>query len=89
MLEAVISLSEDFDHVGVDMYQVNGRIYFGELTFSQGGGPSRWSPREFDYALGHYWALNREHELDSVISTASWNTETPLTDFSAAPHTSR
>ncbi|MDF1816080.1 MAG: ATP-grasp fold amidoligase family protein, partial [Verrucomicrobiales bacterium] len=79
MLEAVVSLAEDFDHVRVDMYQVNGRIYFGELTFSQGGGRSRWSPREFDYALGDYWAVNRDHEHAGVIRPG----RNILTDLSA------
>lgn len=60
MLQAVLALAEDFDHVRIDMYSVPGRVYFGEMTFSEGGGRSRWSPREFDQLLGECWSLDRE-----------------------------
>lgn len=38
MVEYAKKLSEDFKFVRVDFYAVNGRIYFGELTFIPGGG---------------------------------------------------
>jgi len=60
MLGAVLTLAEDFDHVRIDMYEAGGSIYFGEMTFSDGGGRSRCHPHEFDYVLGDLWALNRE-----------------------------
>ena len=58
--EVAFKLSEDFDHVRVDLYLVDGHIYFGELTLSDGGGRSRWTPREFDFHMGELWDLNRE-----------------------------
>lgn len=60
MLRAALALAEDFDHVRVDMYSVKDRVYFGEMTFSEGGGRSRWGPPEFDRVLGDYWSLDRE-----------------------------
>lgn len=49
-------LSEGIDHVRVDLYVSNDQIYFGELTFSSGGGRIRWNPPEFDEYLGSLWA---------------------------------
>ncbi|MEM1441136.1 MAG: sugar-transfer associated ATP-grasp domain-containing protein [Verrucomicrobiota bacterium] len=59
MLRIVRKLGEDFDHVRVDLYYTEGRIYFGELTFSEGGGRSCWNPRDFDKLLGECWKLDR------------------------------
>lgn len=38
MIEAARVLSKPFPEVRVDLYEVNGRIYFGELTFTSLGG---------------------------------------------------
>lgn len=58
MRRLAFKLAEDFDHVRVDLYNINGHTYFGELTFSDGGGRSRWSPRSFDFQLGELWDLD-------------------------------
>jgi len=52
MLEMVRRLSEDFPFVRVDLYLVEDRIYFGELTFTSGGGMSSFEPEEWDRRLG-------------------------------------
>lgn len=56
MLDEMISISEilskNFEHVRVDLYCENDRIYFGELTFTTGSGYSGFVPNEFDYELG-------------------------------------
>jgi hypothetical protein len=52
MLEMVRRLSEDFPFVRVDLYLVEDRIYFGELTFTSGGGMSPFEPEEWDRRLG-------------------------------------
>lgn len=38
MLQIAQTLSRDFDFVRVDLYDVNGRVYFGELTFTPANG---------------------------------------------------
>lgn len=38
MIEIAETLSQGFPELRVDLYNVNGRIYFGELTFFQAGG---------------------------------------------------
>ena len=38
MLDIARKLSEDFDFVRVDLYETNGKVWFGELTFSPANG---------------------------------------------------
>ncbi|MDE5759102.1 MAG: hypothetical protein K2H85_10900, partial [Allobaculum sp.] len=54
-------LSRDFPFVRVDLYNVCGRIIFGELTFYPGSGYSRYYPDDFDHTLGrHFPSKNDE-----------------------------
>ncbi|GAA4545731.1 ATP-grasp fold amidoligase family protein [Pseudonocardia xishanensis] len=55
MQDVARALSKDFDFVRIDLYNVDGRIYFGEITHNPGGGLVRLQPREFDLALGEMW----------------------------------
>lgn len=57
MVKIVETLSKDFDHVRVDLYNVKGKIYFGELTFTNGGGFEKLEPIEQDFILGKKWNL--------------------------------
>lgn len=52
MLEVASILSKDFPFVRVDLYNVNGKIYFGELTFYPTSGYGKFTPDSFDYELG-------------------------------------
>ncbi len=45
-------LSKGFFHVRVDFYNVRGKTYFGEMTFSNGGAFDRIIPEEYDSMLG-------------------------------------
>lgn len=45
-------LSQDFNFIRIDLYNVNGRIFWGELTFTPGDGMARLEPRELDYQFG-------------------------------------
>lgn len=45
-------LSKPFRHCRVDLYNIEGRIYFGEITFHHGGGCNNFEPKEFAYRLG-------------------------------------
>lgn len=46
------TLSSEFEFVRVDLYYVDDRIYFGELTFTPGNGFMTFEPRSFDLELG-------------------------------------
>lgn len=52
MLELAAKLSANIPHVRVDFYEVNGRVYFGELTFTHWSGMVSFEPEEWDYKLG-------------------------------------
>lgn len=55
MLKIAKKLSEDFDYVRVDLYNVDGKIYFGELTFCENSGFGKFSDESWDYKFGNLW----------------------------------
>lgn len=59
MLEIVKKLSEDFEYVRVDLYNIDEKIYFGELTFCDGSGLAKFEPEDWDYKFGEYWNQKR------------------------------
>ena len=59
MKKMATDLSEPFQHVRVDLYEVNGKIYFGEMTFFSGGGYHVFIPSEYDKIWGDYWELKK------------------------------
>ena len=52
MLKIAECLSKDFPHLRVDTYNINGKIYIGELTFYDASGYRVFNPDSFDYELG-------------------------------------
>lgn len=52
MIKIAEDLSKDFPHVRVDLYNVNGTVIFGELTFFGASGYQKFEPDTFDYILG-------------------------------------
>lgn len=50
-------LSKGIPHVRVDFYEVDGRVYFGEMTYSHWGGMTPFEPEEWDYKLGGWIKL--------------------------------
>lgn len=50
-------LSKDIPLVRVDLYEVNGQVYFGEMTYSHWGGMTPFEPEEWDYKLGSWIKL--------------------------------
>lgn len=57
MVEIATTLSEGFSHVRVDLYNIDGRIYFGELTFCESSGFCEINPDEYDFKMGDLWKL--------------------------------
>lgn len=51
-------LSKEFPHVRVDLYNINGNIYFGELTFYDGSGYMSFNPDSFDEELGRNFNIS-------------------------------
>lgn len=55
MVQIAEQLAEGFPFVRVDLYNVKGKIYFGELTFYPASGFSPYTPDSFDYELGKFF----------------------------------
>lgn len=53
MIDICRKLSKDIPFVRIDQYNVNGTIYFGEITFYPGSGLGRFEPREWNNKLGN------------------------------------
>lgn len=58
MIDLAEKLSYNIPFVRVDFYEVNDKIYFGELTFYPGSGFEEFKPDEWDYKLGNLIDLN-------------------------------
>jgi len=58
MLALAAKLSAGFGYVRVDFYNVKGRVYFGELTFTPAGGIIKYDPECWDLKLGEKWDLS-------------------------------
>jgi hypothetical protein len=61
MLELAEKLAEAFDYIRVDFYNLNGKIYFGELTHYPLSGTGKFEPQSFDFTLGKYWKIEPEY----------------------------
>ena len=57
MLEYARVLSEEFPVARIDLYCIDGNIYFGEITFFPWSGYMYFKPDGFDYELGKYFLL--------------------------------
>jgi len=59
MIEISRILSKNHDFLRVDLYEINDRIYFGELTFSPCSGYLPFEPKEYDKILGDWIKLSK------------------------------
>ena len=50
-------LSADIPHARIDFYEVDGKVYFGEITFYHWSGMTPFDPPEWDEILGDWIAL--------------------------------
>ncbi|MBZ6527594.1 glycosyltransferase [Aerococcaceae bacterium DSM 111021] len=64
MIEIATILSEGFPHVRVDLYNVDGKIYFGEMTFTNSSGFQLITPHKINEELGQLWELPTEDIIE-------------------------
>lgn len=57
MKSLAAQLSVGIPHVRVDFYEVDGRVFFGEFTFSHWGGLMPFDPEDWDYTFGSWIKL--------------------------------
>ncbi len=62
MVEYAEILSAGFPHARVDFYNIDGQILFGEMTFYNASGYTKFEPDSFDYEMGQQFILpNKTH----------------------------
>lgn len=54
MKAVAAQLSQGMRHVRIDLYELNGKIYFGEYTFFHGGGFQLFHPEKWELQLGDW-----------------------------------
>lgn len=57
MLKFAKILSEGIPFIRTDFYIIDGKVYFGELTFFPATGMEKFCPKEWDYTLGSWIRL--------------------------------
>lgn len=60
MIKFAKKLSKNIPFLRVDFYEIDGKIYFGELTFFPASGLNKFEPKEWDSKLGEWIQLPRE-----------------------------
>lgn len=68
MIDVAQKLSEDFPFVRVDLYNINGKILFGEMTFYPNDGRKKYIPDEYNKIIGDYLELPKIPEGQKVIT---------------------
>ena len=58
MIEHAETLSKDIPFARIDFYNINGKIYFGEITFFPAAGMGKFHPEIWDLKLGEKIKLN-------------------------------
>ena len=75
MIEYSRKLSEDFLFVRVDFYEVSGKLYLGELTFTPGAGFMKFRDKKYDKIIGDMLSLDKKPKPDKrkiIVSMTSW-----------------
>ena len=57
MFELAEKLSQPFKFVRVDFYEIEGKVYLGELTFTPGAMVFRYKNKEDEIKMGNYLKL--------------------------------
>ena len=64
MIKLAEKLSKNIPQVRVDFYEVNGKIYFGEITFFHWSGLTPFVPEEWDRKLGDLIELPKTKKIE-------------------------
>lgn len=63
MVRLATILCQGFPHVRVDFYEVDGHVYFGEMTFTCCSGIDRFDPIEMDLKMGELIKLPEKKDI--------------------------
>lgn len=67
LLEYARKLSKEFHHARVDFYVINGKIYFGEITFTNGADFDKIKPFEFVLEMGSLLKVNKTSSIEQYV----------------------
>jgi hypothetical protein len=89
MLKVASELSKNLVHARIDLYNINNKVYFGEITFFDSSGLEPIEPEEYDKYLGSLMKLPKAVVgggkiliiNDKIIFCDSLNKETELKDY--------
>ncbi len=68
MIEVAQKLSDGFPFVRVDLYNINGKVLFGEMTFYPTDGRKKYIPEEYNSIIGDYLELPKILKNQKVIT---------------------
>ena len=57
MIEIAETLAKDFDYIRVDLYNIQGNIYFGEFSHYPISGGGHYTTLEVDNEIGGFWKI--------------------------------
>ena len=63
MKKLVGELCKDFPHVCADLYEIEGKVYFGEMTFTRSCGNIKFKSEGTDEHFGNLMTLPKEKYL--------------------------
>lgn len=68
MIVVALKLAQDFPFVRVDLYNINSKVLFGEMTFYPNDGRKKYIPNEYNKIIGDYLELPKIPEGQKVIT---------------------
>ena len=68
MIEFSKTFSKNIPFLRVDFYEINGKLYFSELTFSPGAGLTKFEPESWDYKFGDWITLSEKGKIDRITA---------------------
>jgi hypothetical protein len=84
MLALAARLSAGFGYVRVDCYNVQGRVYCGELTFTPAAGILKYSPDSWDLMHGQKWDLSLDVKVELALPNQSAKLQQHREEFPCA-----
>lgn len=77
MIKLAGELSAGFSFVRVDFYEIEGKVYFGEMTFTSSSGREKFYPNEYDTIIGSRVRLPERNKIpmDKIIHNWKKNGE--------------
>ena len=67
MQELAKKISKGIPQVRIDFYEINGKVYFGEMTLFHWSGLTSFKPEKWDYIMGTYLKLPQSKENKHLV----------------------